>query len=532
MQNFNVFKNFKSDLPAGLVVFLVALPLSLGIALASGAPLFSGIISGIIGGVVVGSLSGSSLGVSGPAAGLAVIVLVAIQQLGFESFLAAVVIAGVIQLILGYLKAGIIGYFFPTSVIKGMLTAIGISIFLKQIPHALGYDNDYEGNLDFFNMDGSNTFSELINMFGHINIGAVIITVLSLGVLILWEKDFIKKLSFTKIVKGPLVVVVLGVVLNAVFVNFIPDLAIGSSHLVSIPIVDNIGGYIDLFITPDLASFAKPEVWTVAFTLAIVASLETLLSVEAADKMDPYKRVTPTNRELKAQGVGNIVAGLIGGIPVTQVIVRSSANVQTGGKTKMSTIFHGILILISVILLPLILNMIPYAALAAILLQVGYKLARPSLFKSMYALGRYQFIPFIVTVVAIVFTDLLVGITVGMVFAIFNILMANYRTSINLEEVKAKDNCVKITLSQEVSFLNKGGLLKKLDHIEPRTKLIIDATKSVSIDYDIIEVIEEFKEKAKYKDIELEVIGISHRMPDNQFELFKNIINDSKSQKL
>ncbi|MCK5906065.1 MAG: SulP family inorganic anion transporter, partial [Flavobacteriales bacterium] len=336
------------------------------------------------------------------------------------------------------------------------------------------------------------------------------------------------KQSFTKVVKGPLVVVVVGISLNAIFMSFFPTLAIGSSHLVNIPIVDSLSGYANLLVLPDFGGFMRADVWTVAFTIAIVASLETLLSVEAADKMDPYKRITPTNRELKAQGVGNIIAGFVGGIPVTQVIVRSSVNVQSGGKTKMSTIFHGVLIVLSVVLLPTILNMIPYAALAAILLQVGYKLASPKLFKHMYSLGKYQFIPFIVTVLAVVFTDLLMGIIIGMGVAIFNILMANYRTPIILEEQQAKDNCVKITLSQEVSFLNKGGLLQTLDHIQPGTKLIIDATKSISIDYDIIEVIESFKEKAKHTDIELEVIGISHRMPQNQFKDFKNVIIDSK----
>ena len=527
MQNFNIFKNLKSDLPAGLVVFLVALPLSLGIALASGAPIFSGIISGAIGGIVVGSLSGSSLGVSGPAAGLAVIVMTAIQTLGFEAFLAAVVIAGVIQVILGILKAGIIGYFFPTSVIEGMLTAIGISIFLKQIPHAVGFDADYEGNLDFWNNDGHNTITELYYMLEHISNGAIIITTVSLAVLILWEKDFIKKLSFTKVVKGPLVVVIVGIGLNAIYTNFFPSLIIENSNLVNIAVVDSLSGYADLLVLPDFGAFLRSDVWTVAFTIAIVASLETLLSVEAADKMDPYKRITPTNKELTAQGIGNIIAGFVGGIPVTQVIVRSTVNVQSNGKTKMSAIFHGILIVLSVMLLPTVINMIPYAAFAAILLQVGYKLASPKLFKHMYSLGRFQFIPFIVTVVAIVFTDLLMGIIIGMGVAIFNILMANYRTPIILEEQQAKDNCVKITLSQEVSFLNKGGLLQTLNHIKPGTRLIIDATKSISIDYDIIEVIEAFKEKAMHTNIELEIIGISHRMPTNQFKDFKNVIIDS-----
>lgn len=528
MQNFGVFKNLKSDLPAGLVVFLVSLPLSLGIALASGASSFSGIISAVIGGVIVGALSKSALGVSGPAAGLAVIVIVAIQSLGFETFLLAVFLAGLMQLILGYLKAGIIGYFFPSSVIKGMLTAIGISIFFKQIPHAFGYHGDYEGNLDFVGIDGHNTFSSLYYMLNHISLGAVIITAVSLVILIVWESDFIKKQSFTKVIKGPLVVVILGISLNAFFSAYMPTLAMESSHLVNIPIVDSLAGYSNLFVFPNFSAILNKEVWVVAFTIAVVASLETLLSVEAADKLDVYRRVTPTNRELKAQGVGNILAGLIGGIPVTQVIVRSSANIQSGGKTKMATIVHGVLILLSVVLLPRVLNLIPYAALAAILLQVGFKLAKPSLFKSMYKLGIYQFIPFLVTVLAIVFTDLLVGISIGMMVAIFNILMANYRTPMILEEQKSDGNCVKITLSQEVSFLNKGGLLQTLEHIKPGTKLIIDATKSISIDYDIIDLIEEFKEKAKYNDITVEVVGISYRMANNQFKDFKKIIIDGE----
>jgi MFS superfamily sulfate permease-like transporter len=524
MQNFSPFKNFKSDLPAGLVVFLVALPLSLGIALASGAPLFSGIIAGVIGGIVVGSLSGSALGVSGPAAGLAVIVLTAIQNLGYEQFLLAVVIAGAFQLILGYARAGIIGYFFPNSVIKGMLTAIGISIFLKQIPHAVGYDADYEGNLDFVSADGHNTLTSLYYMFDSLNMGAVIITFISVIILILWEKPFITKLSFTKVLKGPLVVVVFGVTMNEVFKSFIPELAIGSNHLVNIPSVDSLSGYLDLFIMPNFGAIGDAAVWTTAFTIAIVASLETLLSVEAADKLDPYKRVTPTNRELKAQGVGNLLSGLIGGIPVTQVIVRSSANVQTGGKTKASTVIHGILLLISIISIPVILNLIPYAALAAILLQVGYKLAKPSLFKEMYRLGKFQFIPFMVTVVAIVFTDLLIGIMIGMAFAVFNILMSNYRTPIDIEDVQSGEKCVKIKLSQEVSFLNKGGLLQALNHVEPGTKVKIDGSKSFSIDNDIIELINEFIEKSKYNDIEVELIGLSARMASSQSEELKRKI--------
>jgi len=345
-------KHLGSDIPAGIVVFFVAVPLCLGIALASGAPLFAGIIAGIVGGIVVGVLSGSQLGVSGPAAGLAVIVLTAIQDLGaFEVFLMAVVLAGVIQIILGLIKAGIIGYYFPSSVIKGMLAAIGIIIFLKQIPHAFGYDADFEGDLGFRQADGYNTISELGHMLNFISPGATVVALVSLVILLLWERPFMKKIKLFQIVQGPIVGVAAGIGLNLVFQNS-SSLSISTDHTVNLPVASDLAGFFGQFTLPDFASITSPEVWVVAATIAVVASLETLLCVEATDKLDSQKRITPTNRELLAQGVGNTISGLIGGLPVTQVIVRSSANIQSGGKSKISAIFHGFMILICVMILP------------------------------------------------------------------------------------------------------------------------------------------------------------------------------------
>lgn len=511
----NLFSNLKSDFPASIVVLLVAIPLCLGIALASGAPLFSGIISGIIGGIVVGALSKSSLGVSGPAAGLAVIVLVAIQELGaFDIFLLAVVIAGIFQIILGVLKAGVIGYYFPSSVIKGMLTGIGIIIILKQIPHAFGYDADFEGDMNFFQSDGQNTFSELFNMINHISEGAIIIAVISLAVLIIWERPFIKNNKALKLVQGPLVAVIVGIVLAVIFQN-IPSLALLPKQLVNIPVADSFSGFIAQFTFPDFSQWNNPAVYSIAFTIAVVASLETLLSVEAADKLDPQKRVTPTNRELTAQGVGNILTGLIGGLPVTQVIVRSSANIQSGGKTKLATIMHGVLLLICAVAIPSILNLIPLASLAAILLVVGYKLAKPALFMKMYSRGMSEFAPFVITIIGIVFTDLLIGIGLGMSVAIIQILWKNYKTPYEISKNDIKDgNQVTLHLSEEVSFLNKAGIMHTLDQIPKNTNLIIDASKTKSIHPDVIEIIEDFKQHAKTININIVVVNMKKGKDD------------------
>lgn len=508
--NKDLFKHIKSDAPAGLVVFLVAVPLCLGIALASGAPLFSGIIAGMVGSIVVTSFSGSSLGVSGPAAGLAVIVLVAIEDLGsFETFLVAVVIAGALQVVLGIVRAGIIGYYFPTSVIKGMLSAIGIIIFLKQIPHAFGYDADPEGEMDFVQADGENTFSELWNMVDYISPGAIIIAFTSLLLLILWEQKFMKKIKLFQIVQGPLVVVVLGIIFGKLFAGGAYEIT--SEHMVNIPVSEDFNGFLGQFTLPDFSTITNPQVWVVGITIAIVASLETLLCVEATDKLDPQKRVTPTNQELRAQGIGNMVSGLIGGLPVTQVIVRSSANIQSGGKTRLSALIHGVLILLAAMAIPNIMNMIPLASLAAILLVVGYKLAKPALFKEMYKKGWLQFIPFVVTVFAIVFTDLLVGIGIGMAVAVFNILLTNLKNPYVLKSTHdATDEHYQIVLSEQVTFLNKAQILRELNKVPDGAELFIDASKTVFIEHDVLEIISDFKESAKFKNIKLKISPLDH----------------------
>lgn len=518
--NLSPFKNFKNDLPASIVVFLVAMPLCLGIALASGAPLFSGVIAGIVGGIIVGSLSGSPLGVSGPAAGLAVIVLNAISDLGhFEIFLMAVVLAGILQLIMGFAKAGIIAHYFPSSVIHGMLAGIGVLIFLKQIPHAFGYDADPEGDFRFLQVDGENTLSELLNMLGYISPGVLVVSTVSLGILILWETSFMKQLKFTKLIQGPLVAVVAGIILNMIFIS-IPSLAISSDHLVSIPVPDSLDGFLGNFSTPDFRALTNPQVYVTAIVLAVVASLETLLCVEATDKLDNLKRVTPTNRELKAQGVGNIISGLIGGLPVTQVIVRSSANIQSGGRTKASAVLHGLLLLFSIILIPKVLNLIPLATLAAILLVVGYKLAKPALFKKMYSEGLGQFIPFTITVLGIVFTDLLTGIALGMVVAVFIILYNNYKIPYRLTKdgLEGREN-VQIVLSEDVTFLNKASIRKTLSQIPDNTFVEIDGSNTRFIHHDVSEIIDEFIVNAQSRNIEVSTIKLHNGHKDDPSQL-------------
>lgn len=502
-------KNFKDDIPASIVVFLVAMPLCLGIAMASGAPLYSGLISGVIGGIIVGALSGSPLGVSGPAAGLAVIVLNAIQDLGsFEFFLVAVVLAGIIQVLMGFLKAGVIAYFFPSSVIHAMLSGIGILIFMKQIPHFFGYDKDPEGEMEFFQPDGENTFSELLNMLDYMAPGVIIVSSISLAVLLLWETKAFKKMKFTKIIQGPLVAVVLGVILKFVFTGN-EGLEIKGEHLVNIPVAANFTEFTSNFTFPDFSILSNSSIYVTAFLIAIIASLETLLCVEASDKVDPYKRFTPTNRELKAQGVGNIIAGFIGGLPVTQVIVRSSANAQSGGKTKASTVIHGVLLLGSIILIPNVLNMIPLGTLAAILLVVGYKLAKPSLFKKMYKSGWEQFIPFVATVVGILATDLLIGIFIGLTVAVLVILRNNFKVNYTIQEIS--DNELHIILAQDVTFLNKTAIQKLFSEIEDGKTVIVDGRKNEFLHYDIKELIDDFVASAANREIDVVVLGIDDR---------------------
>lgn len=508
-----MFRNLRDDLPASMVVFFVAVPLCLGIALASGAPLFSGLIAGIIGGVVVGAMSGSALGVSGPAAGLAVIVLKAIESLGaFETFLMAVVLAGILQALLGVLRAGVLGYFFPSSVIKGMLAGIGIIIVLKQIPHAVGYDKDPEGEVSYVQPDGETTFSSLVSMLDKIEPGAVIVALVSLGILILWEVVLIKKSNIFRIIPGPLVAVMFGIIYQAVTPAG-SELLLSAEHLVSVPVPESLADVKSLVVQPNWSAWNNPAVWTVAITIAIVASLETLLCVAATDKLDPDKRVTPTNRELVAQGAGNFCSGLIGGLPVTQVIVRSSANIQSGGKTKLAAILHGAWLVLFVLVLPGVLNMIPLAVLAAILFVVGYKLAKPALFKQMWSLGPTQFLPFIVTIVGIVYTDLLVGIGIGMAVAVLVILRRNYLNShfLHIEQADGSGgrHHVSMRLSEEVTFLNKGAIIKELDAVPDGAIVTIDRSKCHSIDHDILEVIEEFKANAQRRGIEVREIEAS-----------------------
>ncbi len=507
----SMFKEIKNDLPASIVVFFVAVPLCLGIALASGAPLFSGIIAGIIGGIVVGMASGSPLGVSGPAAGLAVIVFSSIATLGkFDVFLLAVVIAGLIQLALGFAKAGFIAYFFPSSVIKGMLTGIGLLIILKQIPHALGYDKDSIGDDAFLQVDGENTLSSIGSALNYITPGAIIIAVISLAILILWDTVLTKKHKIFQLLQGPIVVVILGILFFNLFKNGSLNYSLSANQVVNIPVPENLSGFFSQFTFPDFTALSNLEVYKIAIVIAIVASLETLLCVEATDKMDPYKRVTPTNRELKAQGLGNLISGLIGGLPVTQVIVRSSANINFGGKTKLSTILHGVFLLLSALTIAKYLNMIPLASLAAILLMVGYKLAKPSLFKQMYKQGWEQFVPFIATVVGILATDLLKGITIGILFGIFYTLRHSYRNSHHMKDVVTTEDGIvvhQIVLAQEVSFFNKASLLVALDEIPPNSKVIIDCTHSKSIALDVIELIKNYESNAPTKNITVEKIN-------------------------
>ncbi len=510
-----LFNSLRHDVPASVVVFFVALPLCLGIALASGAPLFAGVIAGIVGGIVAGIISDSQLGVSGPAAGLTVIVLSAIQQLGsFEIFLLAVVLAGVIQLILGFIKAGVIAYFFPTSVIKGMLTAIGIIIILKQIPHAFGYDADYEGDMYFNQADGRNTFTELAYMLDSVTPGANVISVVTLCLLILWDKVLSKKHVAFTIIPGPLAAVIFGVLYQFITITVLPSWSLSAEHLVTVPQAQDVNDFLRQFNFPDFSQLFNEDIWIIAVTLALVASIETLLSVEATDKLDPYKRVTNTNRELLAQGVGNIVSGLIGGLPITQVIVRSSANIQSGARTKLSAIIHGFLLLIAVITIPRFLNMVPLAVLAGVLLVVGYKLAKPSVFKTMFRLGWSQFIPFMATIVGVVFTDLLKGIAIGAMVAIFYILRNSYRNShfLHIDQHQDGGVVIRMTLAEEVIYLNKGAIRRELNHAPEGSRVIIDMSRSYAIDFDVLEAIEDFKEQAKSKNILVEVITKStHR---------------------
>lgn len=495
--------SFRYDAPAALVVFLVALPLCLGVALASGVPLFSGIVAGAVGGIVVGLVSRSPLSVSGPAAGLTVIVLAAVQKLpSFEAFLLAVFLAGALQIFLGTLKAGVIGDFIPSSVIKGMLAAIGLILILKQIPHAVGYDHDPEGDMSFVQPDGETTFSALSSMLERFTPGSILIAFLSLAFLFWWEASSLRKKQYLQYLPGPLIVVLFGVLANALFQAFSPGMAISPEHLVSIPVASSIDAFFGQFRFPDFGYINSPEIWATALTLALVASVETLLSIEAIDKLDPYKRITPTNRELMAQGIGNMTSGLIGGMPVTSVIVRSSANVSSGARTRTSTILHGVLLAVCVIAIPGLLNKIPLAALAAVLISVGYKLTKPQIYIDKYEKGLAHLVPFLVTVIAILLSDLLIGIGVGVLVAGMFIIYNNFHSAI----LHVSDgNKHLIRFKKDMSFVHKFELKSTLEKIPEGSDLLIDVSKASFIDYDNAEIINEFIETAHFKEINVKV---------------------------
>lgn len=517
----NLFSYFNADFASGLVVFLVALPLCLGISLASGAPPLSGIISGIVGGVVVGFLSKSHLSVSGPAAGLTAIVLTAITDLGaFDVFLLAVFIAGLIQLILGFIKAGSISNYFPTNVIEGMLAGIGIIIILKQIPHAVGFDKDFEGDEAFMQNDGLNSISEIFSIFNHVQIGSIVITIISLTILIAWDKiGFLKKF---KLIPGALVAVLVGVVLNQFFISTNSFLAILPEHLVNLPVPQTLEDFKNFVVTPNFSQITNPKVWVVGATIAVVASIETLLCIEAADRMDAQKRFTDTNVELKAQGLGNIISALLGGLPMTSVVVRTSANNNAGAKSKLSTIIHGVLLLVAVLSVPLLLNKIPLATLAAVLLLVGYKLAKPSTFIHFWEKGKYQFVPFIATLVAVVFTDLLKGVMLGLIISVIFILKGNMKRAYHFRKENYVDgDVIHIELAQEVSFLNKAAIKTTLAAIPNDSKVIINAQDTVYIAHDVLDLIKEFKNvQAKDKNIKVKLKGFkdAYDLVDNSLQ--------------
>jgi MFS superfamily sulfate permease-like transporter len=496
----NVRATLKSDFASGLVVFLIALPLCLGIALASGAPPLSGIIAGVVGGIVVGFLSRSHLSVSGPAAGLTAIVLQAITDLGaFDIFLAAVFVAGALQLLLGFLKAGAISNYIPNNVIEGMLAGIGVIIILKQLPHAVGYDADFEGDEAFRQTDGQNSFSEVLSLLGHFHPGAIVITLVAIAILLLWPR-----LPFTrslKLLPAALVAVFAGVLLNGVFLYTGSPLAIAPTHLVHLPVPKSLDAFRGMFVLPDFTALTHPAIWVTGATIAVVASIETLLCVEAADRMDVQKRYTDTNAELRAQGIGNMVSALLGGLPMTSVVVRTSANIEAGAKTKMSAIIHGALLLLCVVSIPMVLNRIPLATLAAVLLLVGYKLAKPATFLHFWKKGKYQFVPFVATFAGVVFTDLLKGVALGIAISIIFVLRGNLKRAYHFrKEAYSDGDVIHIDLAQEVSFLNKAAIKKTLAAIPANSRVVINAADTVYIAHDVLDLIREFKQVRSKED--------------------------------
>lgn len=494
----------KHDLPAGLSVFFVALPLCLGISLASGAPVYAGIISGIIGGIVVSFISGSQLGVSGPAAGLTTIVAASILSSGdYRVFLLSVIIAGIFQLLLGILKLGTIANYFPSAVIKGMLAAIGIMLIAKQVPFALGYDQPDFWSSGFLNLLSTKHFlGRFHNLNLHTTRGAILISVISIIILFLLQQPFAKKL---KVIPGALIVVIIAVIINLFFTQAASEYSLKQTQLVNIP--DNIFNDISF---PDLSKlFSSGTIWKDGFIIGLLATLETLLCVEAIDKLDKHNRVTPVNRELIAQGIGNMACGFLGAIPMTAVIVRGSANVDAGARTRLAAFMHGVFLLLAVMLVPFLLNKIPYAVLASILLVTGYNLTQPKLYKNMWSLGLKQFVPFILTIIVIIMTDLLTGVSAGLLLSIYYIIRNNFKAEYKIQHTRQHETDVfYIKLNTNVTFLNKVKLKTSLDKIPRYSVLTIDGAECNFIDYDILEIISEFENKAHDRHIEVHLKGI------------------------
>lgn len=501
----SIFSHPGKDIPSGVVVFLVALPLCLGIALACGAPLISGLISGIIGGILIGSISQSDVSVSGPAASLSAVVLIAIEELGsFEIFLLALLIGGGIQLLLGILRAGLIADYMPTSIIKGLLAAIGLILIFSQLPYALGVELDQSQFLDYSQNFLAGIRQRIVGTFQAISPGAVILSVISLAILVFWDKTFLKKL---KQLPPFLVVVILGVILNQLFKYFIPSLYLDEIHLVSIPEIEGVSSLVTF---PDFSAIGDIQVWTYALTIALIASIASLLAIEAADNLDPHKRRSPPNRELVAQGIGNTLAGLIGGIPITSVIVRSSVNIEAGAETRLSTIVHGSLLAVSVLFLSSVINMIPLASLAVLLLVVGYKLASFAIFKSLYRKGWDQFIPFIITTIGILVTDVLIGVLIGAASSLFFLLRGNFYNPFYIESTKSpKGKTFRLELSNEVSFLNKPAIKSTLWNLPRNSKVIIDASFTTYVEPDVVEILDDFQNTfARENNMDVTITGL------------------------
>lgn len=523
------YSNLKKDIPAGLVVFLVSLPLCLGVALASGSSPISGVISGVIGGIVVGFISSSHISVSGPAAGLSAVVGSAIIQLGdFQTFLMCVVIAGVFQIIAAYLRGGFIANYIPSNVITGLITSIGIVLILKQIPHAFGYDGIAEEDFSFIQSDHKNTFTELFELLNYFSYGAITVSILSIFIIVLWKKI---KFRWLQLIPSSIIVVIAGVVLNKLFSSYFPFLTIHSEHLVTIPKIDRFDA---IFTFPSINSLAKKEVWIIGFSIFIIASLESLLNLEAVSKIDRHHRKVSPNRELLAQGYGNLIAGLIGGIPITSVIVRSSINIDAGAKSKISTIFHGALLIVSILFITPILNQIPLASLAAILIATGYKLVNYKVFIEKYRKGWNQFIPFIVTIVAIFFSDLMIGTFIGLAVSILFILKSNFKNpfKIKTEKMNVKET-ITIELPNQVSFLNKASIKNTLWNLPKNSNVIIEAKNSDYIDEDILEIFETFKNTVAIENnIQLNIFGFKNKFHIQDQVQFSTVIGKEEQQNL